>query len=336
MTKIELWDLGCMLFPNVTTFDDIEEYIKSERFHTSKNIFTNTKRLMSELKTDNVLELYRDNKKTSEWIESDNAPPSNASKLMYYSALNYLSNPDKSKIAHKISKSKRRYFLDKANELGKIVRKEDGKNKLDSREKQAILPWKYIVSCYSRNRHTLNDDQQLIAALYLAGGDNPAGSPRRLDYNAIRIYHRMPDNPNHSENYIIIHSSDNIDIVLQEFKTRKYYGPYNARLPVKVSRIIGDSVLRKPRSWLIENDEGGPITAKQLGQRIRTTTAKLTGTPIGASNLRKSFITWLYEKPGMTEGRLEVYAKAMNHSPSEQKLYRRKDINKTVKNLINN
>lgn len=324
--KVTLLDVGCSLFPNVAVFEDIERYVRSERYHTARNVFVGVRRVAEALRCpDDVLRLYRDTDRTIKWIEGDAAPPSPASKASLYSALGHISNIEKCpRLARLISRASRKRFSEMASEKSREARETADKNGLDARERVAILPWPTIQSCYRKNRDGLTDSQRVIAALYLAGGDNPAGAPRRLDYNAVRVFRGSPPpNPPSRLNYIVVRSSDEIDIVLQEFKTQKYYGPYTARLPVSTARVISESLLTRPRTWLLDNEGEKPLTAKQLGQRVTSTLRALTGRGIGASNLRKSFITWLYGRSDVSEMRRAAFAKAMNHSPSEQKQYRR-------------
>lgn len=324
--------LGQLLFPGCVTIEDVEERIKHEDDATARNLWTCARRLMEVLGCDDVIELYRRPKEVISWLEGEESPPAFASKLTYYSALSALSNPEKNRyIASKVPLAARKQYLQKAAELGKVVREEQSKNRLDDREKMSILPWPRIVSAYKSRKQLLNDSQAVIAALYLAGGDNPSGAPRRLDYNAIKIFRNShPSNVPTDLNYIVVKSPARVDLVLQEFKTRKYYGPYNTILPKPVSRVIYDSIEANPREWLIHDSIGSPLTPSSFGRRLSGTLNRLTGRPIGASNLRKSFITWLYSRDDVSPKRLEDYAKAMHHSPAEQKMYRRKYINSTL------
>lgn len=324
--------LGALLFPGCRTLEQVEEAVRAEENATARNIWTCARRLMEEIGCDDVLDLYRRHREVVAWIESDDAPPAAASKMTFYSALSALANPDKMRaVAAHVPACARKRYLCRASALGRVVREEQSKNKLDRRERASILPWPDIVSAYRRHRGRLNESQQVIAALYLAGGDNPAGAPRRLDYNAIRVFEgAAPRGVSPDLNYIIVRSPTDVSLVLQEFKTRKYYGTYKARLPAAVSRVIHDSLRRRPRDWLIHDSGGAPLTPSSFGRRVAGTLRRLTGRPIGASNLRKSFITWLYSRSDVPRHRLEEYANAMNHSPAEQRTYRRKNISSTA------
>ena len=325
--------LGALLFPGCGTLEQVEDAVRTEENATARNLWTCARRLMEVMGCDDVLDLYRRHREVAAWIDGADAPPAAASKMTFYSALASLANPAKMRaVAAHVPATARRRYLDRASALGKQVREEQAKNRLDPRERAAILPWPDIIAAYRRNRGRLNDSQEVIAALYLAGGDNPAGAPRRLDYNAVRVFHgRPPPKVRGDLNYIVVRSPTNVDLVLQEFKTRKYYGPYNARLPVGVSRVLHASLQRRPREWLVHDSAGGPLTPSSFGRRVAGTLKRLTGRPIGASNLRKSFITWLYSREDVPRNRLEEYAKAMNHSPAEQRIYRRKNISSTAR-----
>lgn len=163
--------------------------MRTEENATARNLWTCARRLMEVLGVDDVLQLYTRHREVEAWIDGDDAPPAAASKMTFYSGLAALANPDKMRaVAAHVPASARERYLGRASALGKAVREEAARNLLDPRERVAIMPWPGIVSAYRRQAGRLNDSQAIIAALYLAGGDNPAGSPRRLDYNAVRVF----------------------------------------------------------------------------------------------------------------------------------------------------
>lgn len=308
---------------------DIEDAVRSEKNATACNQWRCAVRLLRVLRRDDVLDLYRRPREVVRWIDSGkDAPPAAASKMTFYAALAALANPSKMpELASRVPPSSRALFLGKASSLGKVVREEHSTNQLDARERVAILPWPDIVAAYRKNRGSLGDSQRVIAALYLAGGNDPGGAPRRLDYNAVRVFSgKAPANVPGNLNYVVVRSSDHVDLVLQEFKTRKYYGPYRTRLPPAVAKVIHESVRRRPRKWLIHGPDGNPLPPSGFGHQVSSTMKQLTGRAIGVSNLRKSYVTWLYSRPDVPRRPLDDYAAAMNHSPAEQLVYRRKNI----------
>lgn len=316
-------DLGRALFPGCASLADVEAAIQSEAHATARNTFVSIRRLAVELGVSDVSELYRRCKDVVAWINSDAAPPSPASKLTFYSALAAASRAVPALERAPATKM----FLAESKALGKLVREDRAGSRLDARERAAILPWPVITRAYKLSSGKLDDEQSIIAALYLAGGDDPAGAPRRLDYNALRVFvDKAPARIPAGLNYVIVRSPSNVELVLQEFKTKKHYGSYRTGLPSAVSRVIHGSVKRRPREWLLHDDSGKPLTPSGFGRRVSATMKKITGKPIGVSNLRKSFVTWLYSSDGVAPDRLHEFAAAMNHSPSEQLAYRRKHI----------
>ena len=327
--RVSRLELGALLFPGARTVGEAEDAAREGSSPTARNLWACLTRLMDRTGTpDDALGLYRRPERVIAWLEGSEAPPAAASKLSFYSALATLSNPDKApSVARHVPGRARRRFAAQAAVHGREVRAQQASNRLDARERAVIMRWPDIVACYRKRRHLLNDSQAVIAALYLAGGDNPAGAPRRLDYNAVRVFHgKAPPVAPPDLNYITVRSPTNVDLVLQEFKTRRYYGPYNVTLPAAVSRVIHASLARSPREWLVHDAQGRPLTPSSFGKRVAATMRRLTGRAIGASNLRKSFITWLYSRDDIPRHRMDQYAKAMNHSPAEQKLYCRKNI----------
>ena len=320
--------LGGVLFPGCRSMADIEGAVRSEKNATACNQWRCAVRLLRVLRLVDVLDLYRKPREVVRWIDSGrDSPPAAASKMTFYAALAALANPAKfPEIASRVPPASRAMFLGKASSLGKVVREEHATNELDARERAAILPWPDIVSAYKKIRGTLGDSQRVIAALYLAGGSDPGGAPRRLDYNAVRVYMgRAPDDVPRNLNYVVVRSADHVELVLQEFKTSKFYGPYRTRLPPAVAKVVHESVRRRPRKWLIHGADGKPLPPSGFGHQVSSTMKQLTGRAIGVSNLRKSYVTWLYSRRSVPRP-LGAYAAAMNHSPAEQLVYRRKNI----------
>lgn len=325
MKKVSLQSLGAALFGGSGTRAEIERAMRSETDATARNTFVAIRRLAMETGAEeDVGRLYKDWKGVVAWINGPSAPPSPASKLCYYSALSAAARAVPSVSASATSKKR---FRAEAAALGKQIRAERSESRLDDRERAAILPWTDILAAYEKAAGSLGDADGVIAALYLAGGDDPAGAPRRLDYNAVRVYmDKAPKSVPSDLNYIVVRPGARVELVLQEFKTSKHYGTYSARLPAKVSRVVQRSLEKRPREWLIHDASGNPLTPSGFGHRLAATMKRLTGKAIGASNLRKSFVTWLFSKRDLSPARFREYARAMNHSSLEQQMYCRRNI----------
>jgi integrase len=325
MRKVSLKTLAATLFGGSGTRFEIERAVRSEADATTRNTYVAIRRLAIETGSeDDVGKLYRDWKGVVAWVNGKDSPPSPASKLCYYSALSAAARLVPAVSASAASK---KMFRAEAAALSKRIRDERAGSLLDEREKLAIMPWPNILAAYDKGRGKLSDTDGLVAALYLAGGDDPAGAPRRLDYNAVRVFiGKAPLPIPEGMNYVVVRSSTRVDLVLQEFKTSKHYGPYSVALPASVSRVIHRSVELRPRDWLVHDDAGRPLTASAFGRRVARVMKRLTGKPIGASNLRKSFVSWLFSRGDLSPERFAEYARAMNHSTSEQQAYCRRNI----------
>lgn len=324
--SVTLTDLGFILYPGTSNDEELTAAIGGETNATSRNIYMTVKKILEGVGYDDVLLIFRNPGDVVEWIESlENA---DATKSMMFSCLCSLANPEKYTQIRSPKRS-RTVFLKGMSKWSKLVRDVSSKNRLNDNERISMLPWPEIQKCYAREKHRLTDCQSVIAALYLAGGDNISGAPRRLDYNAVRVLNSFPKE--NEGNYIVVNGKK-VTLVLNEFKTYNRYGRFVTRLPASTSKVITDSLTSRPREWLVYGSDGGPLTPSQLGERVCGVTKKLTGTRIGASNLRKSFITWLYSRDDITDEKLKKYAISMNHSPAEQKLYRRKNIQSTCRN----
>lgn len=319
--------LGAVLFPGCRSVADVEERIKLEENATARTVWTCVTRLMAELKTGDVMDIYKRSGEVIAWLRGADSPPSPASKLTFCNAVLSLTRPA---VSFRVPASATKAFIREAAILGRAVRKDKSSNRLDIRERAAILPWPVIVSAYMDKRAVLGDQEAVIAALYLGGGSNPAGAPRRLDYNAIRVFFSSPKRVESGLNYVVVRSPSVTELVLQEFKTARHYGIYTVKLPAAVSRVVHASVSRMPREWLIHDTDGNPVTPSRFGRMVAATMRKITGKGIGVSNLRKSYITWVCSRTDSVD-RLRLYATAMNHSPSEQKSYIRKNISSTIK-----
>ena len=300
---------------------------------TAKNIYSNVSLIMRELGIDDVLDLYRKDKKgkypAGEWIEKRKL--ANASKARYYSSLMSVANPERAarEIAERVPDDAREHFRERMKHYDRAVRDEMDENVADERELRSILPWEEIVSAYERNRHRLSCQQAVIADMYIGFASDPAAAPRRLDYNALRVYASRPRKP--EPNYVVVRPPARARLHLSEFKTAaRRAEPIDVDLPEGLSRNLAESLGRKPwRKYLLFKTRGrdrcAPLTAHLLGYHIRETTEALTGREIPVNGLRKSFITWLHSR-NLSVAALKRFAYQMGHSVEMAALYRRINI----------
>ena len=300
---------------------------------TAKNIHSNASLMMRELGLSNVLDLYEKDAggkyPAGEWIEKRKL--ADASKSRYYSSLLSIANPERAtaEIAAHVPAAAREHFGERMRHYGQAVRNEMDENMADARELRTILPWKDIVAAYESGRHKLKPQQALLADMYVGFADDPAAAPRRLDYNALRVYATKPKRP--EANYILVRPPDRARLHLSEFKTAvKRKEAIEVDLPPGLAERIVRSLGNKPwRKYLFYKTRGpdrcDPLSAHLLGYHLKETMEQLTGREIPVNSLRKSFITWLHSQ-NLSVARLKQYAYQMGHSVEMAALYRRINI----------
>ena len=307
-----------------------------ERNQTAKNIHSCMTRLMREVGTRDVLGVYgKTNGKyaAEEWLERAGFAASTKNK--YYNAMNSVSNPARpltARIAELVPSDAREHFLSKAKRNDEALKDRMDENRATDRELDALLPWPDILSAYASRRGGLSPQQALIADLYVGFADHPAGAPRRLDYNRVRVYSvRAPPSP--EDNYLVANArTGDVSLSLSEYKTfARRREPIRADLPPGLCASILESLGPKPwRAYLLCKQRPAgprcePLTAKALGDQVAATMRALTGKPIPASGLRKSFLTWLHAR-NLPNASLKEYARNMGHDVATATLYRKLNI----------
>lgn len=338
------------------TPEDLDAEFKKRQNITASNNFYNISRIMRAVGADDVVALYAKNAggeyDAARWIEdgalpgggrdSSHALRSPASRMSYYNSLSSVANPTKNKrLASKVPAEAREYFLSRSKALSEEVKGIQEENKLSERELEAILPWEDIQRMYRERRDGLDPQDRLLVDMYLCCCEVPEGAPRRLDYGEVSVYHRGSRGAaaagSGDSNYVVIDRKSRaaaaaVTLTLRNFKTYRHYGEYTCVLPRRLGEEIARSVRDDPRDVLFYKHCGSSCRKKEgiksntFGVRLSSAMEKLTGKAIGVSNLRKSFITWLYGQSDRSEKELKEFANAMGHSPEMARLYRKINI----------
>ena len=310
--------------------------VESGNNKTAKNIYSNLTVLMKRVGTDDVLDLYRADARgrypASDWI--DRSGLADSSKARYFTSLTSVANPERHApaIAARVDGAARQHVSDRLKHYSRVVRDAMDENVASERELRTMLPWEDIVAAYGRNRARLGDQQRVIADLYIGFATEPAGAPRRLDYNAVRVYGRRPSRP--AANYVVVRPPSRASLHLSEFKTAAArQEPIDVELPAGLAESIAASLGARPwRRWLLYKSRGEgrcePLSAHLLGYHVKETTERLTGRQIPVNSLRKSFVTWLHGR-NLSVAELKRYAYQMGHSVETAALYRRINIDES-------
>lgn len=276
-----------------------------------------------------------------------------SSRKNFYSTLVMVADPAKAcaAFATGVPDAARDFFRARLKALSEEVRTAVRKNELTDRESRSILPWETVMAKYKENRDNLKDEDRLIVDFWLV--DPMEFPPKRLDVGNCLIVsgaagaRAVPA----TQDYLLVRRRQGFsELHLRNYKTSKHYGEFVQALPPALTAAIiadldADAELRQPeakakqanakakarapwRRHLFQSRQGrgGPVADNTFGRQVATAFERLTGVPIGASNLRKSFVSFLLNIPDISQERLGIIAHKMQHSEDIQRLYRRVDI----------
>lgn len=204
-------------------------------------------------------------------------------------------------------------------------------SEVSERESRSILPWSELVSAHAAKRGELGAEDRLVADLYLLCPDeNP---PKRLDYGEVRLLRgdktcAGAEGAEGRSDGNTLRLCDGV-LTLREYKTSCHYGVFVQRLPerllAEVRAFVADCAGRgAERRYLLEAGGGGPLSPSALGARVSAVMRRLSGVAVGASNLRKAYLTQLMNTPNLSLRRQKEAARLMMHGfGAQQQGYRR-------------
>lgn len=190
------------------------------------------------------------------------------------------------------------------------------------RQTEAFVPWERILQI----RDEIPDEEKNSSQDYLVMAVYTMIPPVRSDLGDVRIW-RSPANVDadkHANYLLIAEETDDMTLVLTEFKTSKTRKPYSRQLPPQLCKAIADSLRDNPRKFLLVS----PSTGKPFGNAstfsnyVARVLKRTLGTKHASINmLRHSFVTSLdFNK--MTPRQIEETAAALMHSPDMMSRYR--------------
>jgi hypothetical protein len=292
-----------------------------------------------------------------------------ASRKNMYSTLVMLSDASKccGAFAATVPGDARDAFRARLKELADEVASGVRRNQLSEREAKTILPWECIAEKYAAGRDDLAEaDDRLLVDFWLM--DPMEFPPKRLDVGACRVVRSVsrtlgrPHVPKEAaepgwarQDFLLVREAGRgpsptpafSELHLRSYKTSKTYSEFVQVLPQALTDAIvanlnaesrgsarGPARLWRPYLFQTRKGTPGPMTENALGQQLRTAMGRLTGVPIGASNLRKAFISHLLNVPDLSRERLAEVARRMMHSEDTQRDYRRVDIRASLAALV--
>jgi hypothetical protein len=158
--------------------------------------------------------------------------------------------------------------------------------------------------------------------MYLLLGIITDITPKRSDLGNIKIYREDPNI--NTENYLVLKpkGEGSSYIVLNIYKTSKFYKRYEEDLSSKFINILKQSLRRYPREHLFINTEHKPYYENATyGKFVQRTFEKLFGKSTGTSLLRHIYIVEKVDF-SQSEEELNQIANSMLHSINIQRKYR--------------
>jgi hypothetical protein len=212
----------------------------------------------------------------------------------------------------------------------KVMEEIRGNPKQDKSEKEEEnwIPLKELKKLAKDKKDDFSVQDQLLIGFYTLI------PPPRLDLHDITIVRssfidpetNRPDGIAEKQNYIRIYKNSGrtyTNLVLNEYKTVRTYGPLNERLP----KPLTDMILQLPvsQSHLFQKKGGGPFSSPEtFGVYLRGVFKKLTDKNLSVDMLRHIYLTD-FRKGEKTQEKKQEIARKMMNSVSEQTDYLRKD-----------
>lgn len=145
--------------------------------------------------------------------------------------------------------------------------------------------------------------------------------PKRADLGALEIYHE--DDPRKTNsNYIVLRKDGSSYLVMNLYKTSKYYQTVEEDMPEALVSDIQTSLRRWPRKFLFVKENGDPMSNNTYSVFVKHTFEELFGRSTGVSLLRHIYITEKLNFDDMTLEERDNEAKLMLHTSGLQQQYK--------------
>jgi len=170
-----------------------------------------------------------------------------------------------------------------------------------------------------RNQRELQD--WVIANLFVGDDSNP---PTRLDYAPMKVvskkeYDDIEDKS--AMNYYVKNGTKPF-FSFNDYKTADKYGTKEVRVGKHLGKVMKEWFKHNGGDYLLYNDRGDPMTAHQLGVRVKKIFSR-TGKNVTANLIRNMYISEKFPREQRDER--EEVARKMGHSvDTQQTIYSKK------------
>jgi len=206
-------------------------------------------------------------------------------------------------------------------ELGRYQKTQESKSEPSQKQVDKYTSFEEIETKYrdlgKKSPHeSLKSSQQYLlmsVVLHL--------KPKRADLGSVKIYYDK--NPNRTdENYIVLRTRGSSFLVMNLYKTNKFYHTVEEDLPRELTDDLQTSLRRHPRDYLFVSSEDKPMSNNTYAKFFQRVFFDLFGRSTGASLIRHGFISEKLNISDMTLGEREDVARKMQHSTALQDRYR--------------
>jgi hypothetical protein len=145
--------------------------------------------------------------------------------------------------------------------------------------------------------------------------------PKRADLGSVTIFNTK--DPNRTDiNYVVLRTKGTSFLVMNMYKTSKYYQTVEEDLPEGLVRDIRTSLGRWPREHLFVKEDGEAMSNNTYTKFVQATFQDLFGRSTGVSLLRHIYITEKLDFDNMTLEEQNAEAKLMLHTTGLQRQYK--------------
>ena len=206
-------------------------------------------------------------------------------------------------------------------ELGRYQKTQESKSEPSKKQVDKYTSFEEIETKYRELGKKSPHDSLKSSQQYLLLSIVLHLKPKRADLGSVKIYHDK--NPNKTdENYIVLRTRGSSYLVMNVYKTNKFYHTVEEDLPRELTDDLQTSLRRHPRDYLFVSSEEKPMSNNTYSKWFQRIFLELFGKSSGVSLLRHIFISEKLNIGNMTLAEREDTARKMGHNVAQQDHYR--------------
>lgn len=206
-------------------------------------------------------------------------------------------------------------------DLAKLQNAKVRRSEPDDKQIEKYTSFEEIEAKYEEMKKRASHDTERKSLQFLLLSVLVHLRPKRADLGAIAIY-REKDPRKTDANYVVLRRKGSSYLVMNVYKTSKYYQTVEEDLPEGLVKDIETSLARWPRDTLFRKSDGEPMSNNTYSAFVKNTFEVLFGRATGVSLLRHIYITEKLNFDDMTLEEQDNEAKLMLHTRGLQHQYK--------------